>query len=67
MLCAPLDSQYAESPSSASDAVLCTMIVCQTSNQIKKIKKVKFFVFGLLNFAKIAKLAKFAKISTREN
>ena len=25
MLCAPLDCQYAELPSSASDAVLCTV------------------------------------------
>ena len=27
MLCAPLDWQYAELPSSASDAVLCSVLV----------------------------------------
>ena len=39
-LCAPLDWQYAELPSSASDAVLRTVLVvrCGTSNQICKIK-----------------------------
>ena len=35
MLCAPLDLQYAELPSSASDAVLCS--VC---NEIEKKKKI---------------------------
>ena len=34
MLCAPLDWKYAELPSSASDALLCTMLVCRTSNEI---------------------------------
>ena len=29
MLCAPLDCQYAELSSSASDAVLCTVLVCK--------------------------------------
>ena len=29
MLCAPLDWQYAELPLSASDAVLCTVLVCK--------------------------------------
>ena len=29
MLCAPLDWQYAELPSSASDTVLCTVLVCK--------------------------------------
>ena len=38
MLCAPLDWQYAEFPSSASDAVLCSVLV---SNQIEKEKKKK--------------------------
>ena len=38
MLCSPLDWQYAELPSSASDAVLCTVLVCKmwSSNQMKK-------------------------------
>ena len=40
MLCAPLDWQYAELPSSANDAVLCSVLVgCGTSKQIKKNKK----------------------------
>ena len=43
MLCAPLDWQYAELPSSASDAVMCTVLVCYvrcgSSNQKKKEKK----------------------------
>ena len=38
MLCAPLDWKYAELPSSASDAVLCSVLVlrCGTSKQIEK-------------------------------
>ena len=36
MLCAPLDWQYAELPSSASDAV------CGTSNEIEKEKKMLY-------------------------
>ena len=40
MLCAPLDWQYAELPSSASDAVLCSVLV-RTSKQIEKEKKKK--------------------------
>ena len=36
MLCAPLDWQYAELPSSASDAVLCSVLVRKKIN--KKIK-----------------------------
>ena len=40
MLCAPLDWQYAEFPSSASHAVLCSVLV-RTSNQIEKEKKTK--------------------------
>ena len=42
MLCAPLDWQYAELPSSAIDAVLCSVLVvkCGTSiNQIEEEKK----------------------------
>ena len=35
MLCAPLAWQYAELPSSASDAVLCSVLVRGTSNQIE--------------------------------
>ena len=35
MLCAPLDWQYAELPSSASDAVLCVYVRCGSSNKIK--------------------------------
>ena len=39
-MCAPLDCQYAELPSSASDAVLCTVFVCKhKSNKILKEKK----------------------------
>ena len=47
MLCAPLDWQYAELPSSASDAVLCSVFVRKmwTSNQIEKEKK-KLFTSG---------------------
>ena len=38
MLCAPLEWQYTELPSSARDAVLCTVLVrCGSSKQIKKI------------------------------
>ena len=40
MLCAPLDWQYAELPSSASDADLCTVLLRGgSSNQINKIIK----------------------------
>ena len=42
MLCAPLDWQYAELPSSASDAVLCSVLVRKMwviSNQIYIYKK----------------------------
>ena len=39
MLCAPLDWQYAELPSSASDAVLCSVLVRKMSNQIEKEKR----------------------------
>ena len=44
MLCAPLDWQYAEFPSSASDVVLCSVLVrkmSHTSNQIGKKRKEK--------------------------
>ena len=45
MLYAPLDWQYAELPSSASDAVLCSVLVRKmwdmTSNQIEEKKKQK--------------------------
>ena len=43
MLCAPLDWQYAELPSSASDAVLCSVLVRKmgTSKQIEKKSKEK--------------------------
>ena len=50
MLCAPLDWQYAELPSSASDiqsCVLCSFIRCGTSNQIeRKKRKKKNYVLG---------------------
>ena len=42
MLCAPLDWQHAELPSSASDAVLCTVLVyvrCGSSNHNNNNKK----------------------------
>ena len=38
MLCAPLDWQYAELPSSASDAVLCSVLVRKMWD-IKQIEK----------------------------
>ena len=41
MLCAPLDWQYAELPSSASDAVLCWFVRCGTSIQIEEKKEEK--------------------------
>ena len=41
MLCAPLDWQYAELPSSASDAVLCSVLVRGTSKQKEKKHKKK--------------------------
>ena len=44
MLCAPLDWQYTELPSSASDAVLCSVLVRKmwvSSNQIERRKKQK--------------------------
>ena len=46
MLCAPLDWQYAELPSSASNAVLCSVLVrkmwdkSKTNRKEKKKKKV---------------------------
>ena len=39
MLCAPLDWQYIELLSSASDAFLCLYVRCASSNQIKKALK----------------------------
>ena len=39
MLCETLDWQYAELTSSASDAVLCSVLVRGTSKQIEKKKK----------------------------
>ena len=41
MLCAPLDWKYAEFPSSASDAVLCSVLVRKMweTNRKKKEKK----------------------------
>ena len=33
MLCAPIDGQYAELPSSASDAVLCSVLVRKMWNK----------------------------------
>ena len=39
MLCAPLDWQYAELPSSASDAVLCSVLVRKQIGKKKKKKK----------------------------
>ena len=41
MLCAPLDWKYAEFPSSASDAVLCSVLVRRMweTNREKKRKK----------------------------
>ena len=52
MLCAPLDWQYVELPSSASDAVLCYVLVA-TSNQIEgkkthKKNKISFFLILFL-------------------
>ena len=38
-MCAPLDWQYAELPSSASDAVLCSVLV--RKKQIEEKKKLK--------------------------
>ena len=47
MLCAPLDWQYAELPSSASDAVLCSVIVRKMwdiyTNREKKTEKKLFY------------------------
>ena len=51
MLCVPLDWQYAELTSSASDAVLCSALVRKTSKQIegKKLKENvifnKFYIY----------------------
>ena len=46
MLCAPLDWQYAELPSSASDAVLCSVLVRKMwvieTNRKKKEKKKRY-------------------------
>ena len=39
MLCAPLDWQYAELPSSASDAVLCSVLVRSHIEEKNKEKK----------------------------
>ena len=39
MLCAPLDWQYAELPSSASDAVLCSVLVRKMWDILNKLKK----------------------------
>ena len=39
MLCAPLDWQYAELPSSASDAVLCSVFVRKMWGHLKQIEK----------------------------
>ena len=39
MLCASLDWQYSELPSSASDAVLCSVLIRKTSKQIEKEKE----------------------------
>ena len=41
MLCAPLDWQYAELPSSASDAVLCSVLVRKMWDIKKKKRKKK--------------------------
>ena len=41
MLCAPLDWQYAELPSSASDAVLCSGLVRKMWGHLKQIEKKK--------------------------
>ena len=41
MLRAPLDWQYAELPSSASDAVLCSFVRCGTYKQIGNKKRKK--------------------------
>ena len=49
MLCAPLDWQYAELPSSASDAVLCFVLVrkigTSKTNRKKKEKKKTLLTF----------------------
>ena len=39
MLCAPLDWQYAELLSSASDAVLCSVLVRKDVGHLKQIEK----------------------------
>ena len=41
MLCAPLDWQYAELPSSASDAVLCSVFVRKDVGHLKTNRKKK--------------------------
>ena len=41
MLCAPLDWQYAELPSSASDAVLCSVLVRKMWDILKIEKKLQ--------------------------
>ena len=41
MLCAPLDWQYAEFPSSASDAVFCTVLVCKMWDILPNKKNLK--------------------------
>ena len=49
MLCAPLDWQYAELPSSASDAVLCSVLVRKMFNNKNKKDKntLRHFMFGV--------------------
>ena len=44
MLCAPLDWQYAELPSSASDAVLCSVLVRKKKEKRRKKKKKERFI-----------------------
>ena len=47
MLCAPLDWQYTELPSSASDAVLCSLLVLKMwEKQTKKKKKKKLHKYS---------------------
>ena len=55
MLCAPLDWQYAELPSSASDAVLCSVLARKMwDNEIEKKKKyVSYFPTARLDSQRI--------------
>ena len=48
MLCAPLDWQYAELPSSASDAVLCSVLIRKMLDQIEKKRKKKVYVVSII-------------------